>query len=43
MLSRKDLPFVPNGDMVLEEGDQLTMVAEERGLAELKAISLENN
>lgn len=42
MLSRKGHPFVPNGDTVLEEGDHLTIIGEERGLAELKEIYLDS-
>lgn len=42
MLSRKGRSFVPNGDTVLEEGDLLTIVGEERGLAELKRMYLES-
>lgn len=42
MLSREGLSFVPNGDTVLEEGDQLTIVGEKRGLAALKSIYQES-
>ncbi|MDH3454626.1 MAG: amino acid permease [Desulfuromonadales bacterium] len=42
MLARKGRSFVPNGNTVLEEGDQLTVIGEELGLAELKRIYLES-
>ncbi len=42
MLYRKGQSFVPNGDTTLEEGDRLTIIGEERGLAELKEIYLES-
>jgi mannitol/fructose-specific phosphotransferase system IIA component (Ntr-type) len=36
MLARDGHSFVPNGGTILKEGDQLTIIGEERGLAKLK-------
>ena len=42
MLARKGRTFVPNGDTVLQEGDQLTIIGEELGLDEMKRLFLES-
>ncbi len=42
MLYREGLSFVPNGGTLLVEGDRLTIIGEERGLAELKTSYLKS-